>query len=142
MQLSAYQYDIEYRASKNYANADALEKTLEESDDWSIEADQVNCVQMELGPITVSQICEATQGNPVLSRTVYCILHGSRAENCIPDELKVYYSKQDKFTVEDGCILRGTRRVSPSKYQAVVLSELHLNHPRMVCMKSLARLHL
>ena len=98
--LSAY-YDIEYKASKNRANADALtrllQKTVEEPDDWSIEADQVNCVQMERGPTTVSQIREATRGIPVLSRTMYCILHGSTAENCIPDELKIYYSKEDEF---------------------------------------------
>ena len=31
--------------------------------------------------------------------------------------------------------------VIPAKYQASVLSELHLNHPGMVQMKSLARLH-
>ena len=145
IQLSAYLYDIEYRASKNHANADALSrlprKTVEEPDDWSIEADQVNRVQMERAPITVSQIREATRGDPVLSRAMYYILHGRPAEKCIPDELKIYYNKQDEFTVEDGCILRGTRAVIPTKFQAAVLSELHLNHPGMVRMKSLARLH-
>ena len=72
---------------------------------------------------------------------MYYILHGWPAEKCIPDELKIYYNKQDEFTVEDGCILRGTRAVIPTKYQAAVLSELRLNHPGMVRMKSLARLH-
>ncbi|PFX15928.1 Uncharacterized protein K02A2.6 [Stylophora pistillata] len=145
IQLSAYQYDIEYRASKDHANADALSrlprKTVEEPDDWNIEADQVNRVQMQRAPITVSQIREATRGDPVLSRVMHCILHGWSAEKCISDEFKIYYNKQDEFTVEDGCILRGTRAVIPAKYQAAVLSELHLNHPGMVRMKSLARLH-
>ena len=53
-------------------------------------------------------------------------------KNCIPDELKIHYSKQDEFTVEDGCILRGTRAGIPAKYQAAVLSELHLDLPGMV----------
>ena len=107
----------------------------------SIEADQVNRVQMEQAPITVLQIREATRGDPVLSRVMYYILHGWSVEKCIPDELKIYYNKQDEFTFEDGCILCGTRAVIPTKYQAAVLSELHLNHPGMVRMKSLARLH-
>ena len=29
------------------------------------------------------------EGDPVLSRARYCILHGWPAENCIPDELKI-----------------------------------------------------
>jgi len=102
-------------------------------DDWSIEADQVNRVQMERAPITVSQIREATRGDPVLSLAMYNILHGWPAENGIPEELKIYFNKQDEFTVKDGCILRGTRVVIPAKYQVAVLSELHLNHPGMVC---------
>ena len=96
---------------------------------------------MERAPITVSQICDATRGDPVLSHAMHCILHGWPAEKCVPDELKIYYNKQDKFAVEDGCILHGTRAVIPAKYQAAVLSKLHWNHPRMVRMKSLARLH-
>ena len=130
--MSAYQYDIEYRASKDHANSDALSrlprKTVEEPDDWSIEADKVNRVKMQRAPITVSQIREATRGDPVLSRAMHCILHGWSAGKCIPDELKIYYKKQDEFTVQDGCIPRGTRAAIPAKYQAAVLSELHLNH--------------
>lgn len=68
-------------------------------------------------------------------------MHGWPAENCISDELKTYCSKQDEFMVEDGYIPRGNRAVIPAKYQAVVLSELHLNHPGMITMRSLARLH-
>ena len=89
-------------------------------DDWSIEADQVNRFQMERAPITVSQIREATRGDPVLSRAMYSILHGWPAENGIPAGLKIYFNKQDELTI-------------PAKYQVAVLSELHLNHPGMVC---------
>ena len=61
----------------------------------------------------------------------FCLV-GQR-KNCIPDELMIYYNKQDELTVEDGCILRGTRAVIPVKYQAAVLSELHLNHTNAFC---------
>lgn len=84
IQLSAYQYDIEYRASKNHANADALSrlprKTVEEPDEWSIEADQVNCVKKERTPITASNFRKAMRGDPVPSRAMYHILHGWPAE--------------------------------------------------------------
>ena len=80
---------------------------------------------MERAPITMSKIREATRGAPVLSCAMYNILHGWPAEKYIPEELKTYYSKQDEFTFEDGCILRGTRVVIPAKYQDAVLSELH-----------------
>lgn len=70
---------------------------------------------------------------------MYNILHGWPAEGNITEELKIYHSKQDEFTVEDGCFLSGTRVVIPMKYQAAVLLELHLDHPGMVRMrKSLA----
>ena len=46
IQLAAYQYDIEYRPSKNHPNADALSrmprKIIEEVDEWTKEANEVN----------------------------------------------------------------------------------------------------
>ena len=89
---------------------------MEQPNDWSIEADQDNRIQMARAPITVSQIHEATRRDPVLSRAMYCILHGWPAENCIPDKLKTFCSKQDEFMVEDGRIPRGNRAVIPAKY--------------------------
>lgn len=46
IQLAAYQYDIEYQPSKNHPNADALSrmprKIIEEVDEWTKEANEVN----------------------------------------------------------------------------------------------------
>ena len=103
--------------------------------------DQVNRVQIERTPITATRIREATRGDPVLSRVLHYILHGLPADENTPEELRFYRAKREEFTVEDGCLLRGTRVVIPSRYLQEVLSELHLNHPGMVRMKSLAQLH-
>lgn len=82
IQLAAYTYDIEYRASHNHENADRLSrlqrKTIEEVYNWSIEGDQVNRVQIERTPITAGRIREATRGDPVLS----CVLHYIRRRDC------------------------------------------------------------
>ena len=86
-------------------------------------------------------IREATQKDPILSRVVYFLLHGWPEEGSLPEELRFYFTKQDEFTVEEGCLLRGTRVVIPTRYQRQVLTELHMNHPGMVRMKSLARLY-
>ena len=59
--------------------------------------DQVNCVEMERASITVSRIREDTRGNPVVSRTIYCILHGRSAKNCTLDKLQIYYSNQPVY---------------------------------------------
>jgi len=101
----------------------------------------VNRVQIERTPITASRIREATRGDPILSRVLHFVLHGWPTEENTPEELRYYRTKREEFTVEDSCLLRGTRVLIPSKYQKEVLSELHLNHPGMVRMKSLARLH-
>ena len=131
IQLAAYTYDIEYCASHNHENADRLSrlqrKTIEEVYNWSIEGDQVNRVQIERTPITAGRIREATRGDPVLSRVLHYILHGWPAEDNTPEELRFYRAKREEFTVEDGCLLRGTRMVIPSRYRQEVLSELHLN---------------
>ena len=87
---------------------------------------------MEPTPITVSKIREATRGDPVLSRVMYCILHGWSPKENVPEDLKFYFNQQDEFSFEDGCLPRGSRVVIPAKYQASVLSELHLNHAGMV----------
>ena len=54
-------------------------------------------------------------------------MHGWPAEDNTPEELRFYRAKREEFTVEDGCLLRGTRVVIPSRYRQEVLSELHLN---------------
>ena len=58
------------------------------------------------------------------------------------EELGFYRAESEEFTVEDGCLLRGTRVVIPCRYRQEVPCELHLiNHPGMVRMNSLARFH-
>ena len=127
---------LNYRASKDHGNADALSrlprKTIEEADDWSIEGDQVNRVQIERTPITATRIRQVTRGDPVLPRVLHYVLHGWPAEENTPEEFRFYRTKREEFTVEDGCLLRGTRVVIPSRYRQEVMSELHLNNPGMV----------
>ena len=105
IQLAAYQYDIEYRPSKNQPNAHALSrmprKIIEEVDEWTKEADEVNHIQVERTPITVSKIREATRGDPILSRTMmYCILHGWPPKENIRENLNFILTSKISFQLK------------------------------------------
>ena len=145
IQLSAYQYDIKYRSSKQNANADAFSRlqcgTSTDNSPSEEEAKEVNRLQVARVPVDARLLHEETSCDPLLSRVVHFTLNGWPGKEEVPDNLKSYYFKRNELTVEEGCLLRGTRVVIPAKYQESVLAELHLNHPGIVQMKALARLH-
>ena len=146
IQLSAYQYDIKYRSSKQNANADAFStlqcRTSTEDSPGEEEAKEVNRLQVARIPVDARLLCEETSRDPTLSRVAQFTLNEWPGKVEVPDHLKSYYLKRNELTVKEGFLLRGTRVVIPAKYQELVLAELHLNHPGIVRMKELARLHI
>ena len=50
-----------------------------------------------------------------------------------------YYRCRNELSIECGCLLWGSRVVIPPKLQDYVLSELHVSHPGIVRMKTVAR---
>ena len=101
----------------------------------------MNRLQVARVPVDARLLREETSRDPILSRVVHFTLNGWPGKEEVPDNLRRYYRKRNELTVEDVCLLRGTRVVIPAKYQESVLAELHLNHPGIVRMKALARLH-
>ena len=53
--------------------------------------------------------------------------------------LQPYYSRRCELSVEDGCLLWGSRLIVPPQAQQPVITELHTAHPGITRMKSLAR---
>jgi len=154
IQLSAYTYDIEVKRSKDNGNADMLsrcplkkEQKLPDKTylvNWTDEANEVNEKQLgNLPPlVTASMISKVTQYDPLLSRVLHFIINGWPNSTDISEELKPYYTRREQLTSEQGCILWGIRVVIPDKYRKSILNVLHENHPGIVRMKALARLHL
>ena len=58
----------------------------------------------------------------------------------VQNELKPYYTRRNKFTVEAKCLLRGRKVLVPEKLQSTALKELHTAHPSVVRMKFIARI--
>ena len=101
----------------------------------------MNRLQVARVLVDVRLLGEETSRDPISSQVVHFTLNGWLGKEEVPDNLKSYYFKRNELTVEEGCLWRGTQVVIRAKYQESVLAELHLNHPGIVRMKVIARLH-
>ena len=54
-------------------------------------------------------------------------------------ELEPFYKTKDELTIQDGCLMWGSRVLIPPKYQTQVLDELHDGHLGKAKMKALSR---
>ena len=140
--LSAYQYDIRYRQSECHGNADALSRLpivgapMEEEGTRDVEV--YNVTQLETLPVTYQQLKTATNHDPVLGQVVQCIRNGWPPV-AVSDELKPYVARKLELTLQDDCVLWGTRVVIPKRLQAPILEELHKDHAGICRIKALAR---
>ena len=143
MMLSAYQYDIEFRTTKEHANADGFSRlpldTGIEGEGAATVATLFNMSQIDVLPLGAQLLKQATQSDPVLSRVFLFTQKGWPQE--MEPELRPYYHRRNELTVEQGCLLCGMKVVVPPSCQRKVLEELHTSHPGIVRMKSLARVH-
>ena len=57
----------------------------------------------------------------------------------VPHDLKPYLSRRHELTLEANYLMWGIRAIIPAKLQQRVLSELHIDHPGISKIKSLAR---
>ena len=141
--LSAYQYDIEFKATNDHANADGLSRLplpLSPADSrlsWLNSPSLFNLSQLDALPVTAAHIAAATKKDSTLSRVLRCTKTGWQLAK--EDVLKPYQQRSQEITVEGDCLLWGTRVIIPSKYQGQILNELHQDHQGCSRMKSLAR---
>ena len=138
--LSAYKYDIKFKSTEAHSNADGLSRlplTQTTTEGQAPEASIFNIAQIDCLPVTSTQVQQATRVDPVLGKVLNYTRRGWPAS--VPEVLKPFQNRSTELTVEDGCLLWGTRVVIPKKLQGSVLNELHSNHPGIVRMKSLAR---
>ena len=82
--------------------------------------------QIEVLPVNVDVIRQATQRDPVLSRVMENIRQGWPTVS--EKELEPFQRRKDELTIQDGCLMWGSRVIIPSKPQAQLLAELHEGH--------------
>ena len=137
--LLAYTYDIQYRVSKDQANADFMSRLPTPNDEPNEDIYYFSLVD-DL-PITSYEISRETVKDPILSGVLDYTLNGWPG-HMKDDTLKPYFIRKDELTVDQNCVLWGLRVIIPIKLQAKLLDDLHTEHPGMVRMKSLARSYL
>ena len=76
---------------------------------------------LELSPLTVTQICKWTEQDPLLSRVRKFITQGWPKKADL--SMKMYQSKKLELSVQDGCLLWGSRIIIPKPGRAALLHE-------------------
>lgn len=138
--LSAYDYVIEYKPGTLNGNADLLSRLPlpEAPKEVPIPGETVLSLEtLQISPITAKQIKTWTSRDPVLSKVVERALSGWSYTT--DDTLAPYQRRKDELSLEEGCVMWGNRVVVPEVGRQRVLQELHVGHPGISKMKSLAR---
>ena len=140
LRLLAYSYDIEYRRSEDHLNADCMSRLP--LDNVSKENQDVFYFSyVDDLPITAKDIAKFTLKDPELSKVLQYTLNGW--PNYVPDEtLKPYFTRRTELSVDQNCLLWGLRVIIPENLRSKLLEDLHMEHPGIVRMKSLARSYL
>ena len=137
--LSAYTYTIEFRPTKQHANADGLSR-LPLGSRKEAALDYINNFmvgQIQAMPVTAEQVQTATRRDPVLSQVYRYVQEGWPAT--VNDKYKPFYKHKDELCVEAGCLLLGNRVIVPEKFRHTLIEEIHRDHPGASRMKSVAR---
>ena len=136
--LSAYNYGICYRPGADHANGLSRLPLPDHVTEVPVPGDVLFVFQtLEGTPVRAAQIRQWTDMDPVLSRVRRNVLKGW-VDGDEP-EFQPYQSRAAELSVQDGCLLRGSRVIVPKEGREAVMSLLHKGHPGITRMKQLAR---
>ncbi|KRY04058.1 hypothetical protein T12_9589, partial [Trichinella patagoniensis] len=122
--LMNYSFDIEYRSTKSFCQADCLFRLPSSSDELFDANFDHREVEDELTaelPVTARMIADATGKDSMLKQ----VKQSGWPEKCPKEELRIYFIKRTELSVSYGCLLWGIRTVIPMKLRSRVLMKLH-----------------
>lgn len=139
LELSIYDFEIQYRPSAKMGNADFCSRfPLEQSVPKQYDVGYVNYINFGQNlPLDFKLIAQNTEKDEFLQQIVYFIRNGwpKRLNRCFMD----VFSNQHEIEITQGCLLYKERVVIPQNLQASILKLLHSNHSGVVKMKQQAR---
>ena len=143
--LQSFQFTLKHRSGKVLGTADALSRLPQVGSgectpvpgEWGM---LVNF--LSFAPVTSKDIATATRVDPILGRVGKACEQGWEATSLTDVEFTPYLRRKEELSVQDGCVLWGSRVVIPSKLREAMLKELHAGHTGTTRMKELARSYL
>ena len=142
LKLSAYQYKIAHKPGKDNANADVLSRLPlpEYPKEVTLPGETVKLLEtLQSSPVNAKQIAEWMAKDPVLSKVKKWLSQGWTETDDHAEELRPYRQRKEELSLQDGCILWGSRVVVPKQGQKLVIEELPAERQGMSRMKSLGR---
>ncbi|TKR61812.1 hypothetical protein L596_028868 [Steinernema carpocapsae] len=140
-----YTYDIEYRETSKFGNADGLfrlpnPETMPRTEEIRM-AETISALCAELRakiPIPTTAIAQEVDSDSKLSQVKEWIRDGFPVKVRDPD-LKMFAQMMTNLTVHQGCIWKDERIYIPEKFHNRILDLLHESHFGWTKMKALAR---
>ena len=148
LKLMNYDFEIQYRNTKDHANADMLSRFPCKVQHPKVhdECYELFEIAMEEAYLDAKLVAKETKADPLLSKVAMFVLDGwphtmenIEAHDVDLSELKCFWNRREQLTLEQGCVTWGNRVVIPQKLRKDVLSMVHATHIGQVGMKSLAR---
>lgn len=93
---------------------------------------------LDSSPVTSAEITRASVKDRTFAQVLNWVWRGW-PEGLVGAEFKPFFMKQDELSAQRGCLLWGDQVVVPPNLRTLVLKALHVVHPGIVRMKTLAR---
>ncbi|XP_064462293.1 uncharacterized protein K02A2.6-like [Ornithodoros turicata] len=142
--LGAYSYELRYRKGEDMDNADALSRLpLEVEPGATAEPNPPEVFLIEEVPqaaIHARNVAAATdRDQQVLLRVQQWTRDGWLKSSPQARDLKPYWTRRFEISIQDCCLLWGTRVIVPQALRQGILTTLHSGHAGIVRTKAMAR---
>ena len=140
LMLSAYNYQVQYVPGKENMNADVFSRLPLPVQPKEVPTPEelVFLIEgLEISPVTLPQIKNWTDHDPVLATVRKFVQQGW--PRSVDPEFHPYHTRQLELSIQDQCLLWGSRIIIPKPGREQILDLLHEGHPGMSKMKALAR---
>ena len=140
--LQAYSFSLVHRSGALLGTADALSRlpSIASAESTPVPADWTNLINfLDWSPITGHNIQEYSRRDPVISKVLFYCREGWPTSTIGDPNLIPYVRRKEELSIQNGCLLWGSRVIVPPPLRPKLLEELHSSHSGISRMKELAR---